>query len=288
LEATALDDAVELSDALATDIFVCAEEAHRKSRPRSLRDLDAAAIMLRDVGRHVVADEGDALPVAEWRSALFERIARAAIQAAMANVYSLVIIPDDRRYRELRPHWRRVRTLFSALLRRTTFDAAPAGQPVVAALDYLRGLDDWTHACLATAPTAFLGPAWKRHVLDGTGRVADNRAYVFAGKITAFVMCPTHGPVPVEPRWWWSKDGEEALRTGHAELKSSFVPLRRAFLKVGPSGPVGVPVSDEQPPLRGVRRPRRRPDRHRPGRTSPAAPGVGAVPLPKAPAPADG
>jgi hypothetical protein len=33
---------------------------------------------------------------------------------------------------------------------------------------------------LAAAPTAFLGPAWKRHVLDGTGCIADNRAYVFA------------------------------------------------------------------------------------------------------------
>ena len=43
LEAMALDDAVELFDALATDIFALAEAAHRKSRLRSLRDLDAAA-----------------------------------------------------------------------------------------------------------------------------------------------------------------------------------------------------------------------------------------------------
>ena len=77
LEATALDDAVELFDALATDIVTQAEEAHRKSRLRSLRDLDAAAIMLRDVSQHVVADGKDALPVAEWRQTLFEQIARA-------------------------------------------------------------------------------------------------------------------------------------------------------------------------------------------------------------------
>src|SRR3954464_12193567 len=130
LEATALDDAVELFDALAGDIVTQAEEAHRKSRLRSLRDLDAAAIMLRDVGQHVVSDEDDALPVAEWRNALFEQIARADIQAAMASVDSLVTAPDDRRYRELRPQWRRVRTLFSALLQRITLDATPAGQPV--------------------------------------------------------------------------------------------------------------------------------------------------------------
>jgi TnpA family transposase len=180
LEATALDDATELFDALATDIFTRAEEVHRKSRLRTLRDLDAAAVMLRDVGRHVVADEDDEMPVAEWKQALFEQIARADIEAAMASVDSLVTAPDDRRYQELRPHWRRVRTLFPALLRRTTFDATSTGQPIIAALNYLRGVQDWTKARMTDAPTEFLSPAWKRHALDDDGHVADNRAYVFA------------------------------------------------------------------------------------------------------------
>jgi TnpA family transposase len=180
LEATALDDAVELFDALATDIFAHAEEAHRKSRLRSLRDLDAAAIMLRDVGQHVVTDEDNELSVAEWKNTLFEQIARADIKAAMASVDSLVTTPDDRRYQESRPHWRRVRTLFSVLLRRTTLEATPAGQPVMAALNYLRRVDDWTKARMPDAPTGFLGAAWRRHALDDAGRVADNRAYVFA------------------------------------------------------------------------------------------------------------
>lgn len=90
LEATALDDAVELFDVLATDIFSQAEEAHSRSRLRSLRDLDAAAIMLRDVGQHVVADEEGNPSLAEWKAALFEQIARIDIQTAMASVDSLV------------------------------------------------------------------------------------------------------------------------------------------------------------------------------------------------------
>jgi TnpA family transposase len=127
LEAVALDDAVELFDALATDIFALAEEAHRKSRLRSLRDLDAAAIVLRDLGQCVIADEDTALSVAGWRDVLFAQISRADIEAAIASINSLVSTPDDRRYRELRPYWRRVRTLFPALLRRITLDATPAG-----------------------------------------------------------------------------------------------------------------------------------------------------------------
>ena len=98
----------------------------------------------------------------------------------MASIDNLVTKPDDRRYQELRPHWRRVRTLFSALLKRTALEATPAGQPVIAVLDYLRNVDDWTRARMAEAPTGFLPAAWRRHALDGAGQVADNRAYVFA------------------------------------------------------------------------------------------------------------
>lgn len=111
---------------------------------------------------------------------MFEQIARADIEAAIASVDSLVTTPDDRRYQELRPHWRRIRTLFSALLQRTTFEATPAGQPVIAALNYLRGMDDWTGSRMTNAPTTFLGSTWKQHALDDAGRVTDNRAYVFA------------------------------------------------------------------------------------------------------------
>ena len=93
LEATALDNAVELFDALATDIFSQAEEAYSKSRLRSLRDLDAAAMLLRDVGQHVVSDDDSGLPLAGWKAAVFEQVAKADIQAAMASVDSLVTKP---------------------------------------------------------------------------------------------------------------------------------------------------------------------------------------------------
>ena len=49
-EATALDEAMNLYDVLVTEIFTHAKEAHRKSRLRSPRNGDAAAILLRDVG----------------------------------------------------------------------------------------------------------------------------------------------------------------------------------------------------------------------------------------------
>jgi hypothetical protein len=123
LEAAALDDALELFEALMTDIFRQAEKAYRTSRLRSLRDLDAAAIVLRELGRQVMADGDDALPLIGWREALFERTPRLTIETAMASIDNLVSAPEDRRHQELRPYWRRVRALFSAVLRSITLDA---------------------------------------------------------------------------------------------------------------------------------------------------------------------
>ena len=73
-----------------------------------------------------------------------------------------------------------MRTLFSGLLQRTKFASTPTAQPVIAALDYLRGVKDWNKSRMANAPTQFMGAAWKRHALNGAGRVADSCAYVFA------------------------------------------------------------------------------------------------------------
>lgn len=58
--------------------------------------------------------------------------------------------------------------------------STPAGAPLIAALDYLRSVKDWTKSRMTDAPTQFMGSAWRRHALDETGRVADSRAYVFA------------------------------------------------------------------------------------------------------------
>ena len=71
LEATAQDDAAELAEGLSTDLVGDAEASGKRARLRSLRDLDDAAGLLREMGRLVMAD--DALPLDHWRDALFER-----------------------------------------------------------------------------------------------------------------------------------------------------------------------------------------------------------------------
>nr|WP_294567201.1 hypothetical protein [uncultured Rhodopila sp.] len=84
LEAAAQDDAAELAEALITDLVKDAEAADKKARLRSLRDLDDAAILLRDMAKLIF--EENALPLDQWREALFERLPRDDLVAAMAEV----------------------------------------------------------------------------------------------------------------------------------------------------------------------------------------------------------
>lgn len=178
LEASAQDDAAELAEVLISDLFKAAESDHRQARLRTLHDLDAAAMLLRELGRLVIT-EGE-LPLDAWREALFERIARADLETAIEEVDRLAKPRDARPYEELRARWRRARRLFTHIINRIEIDATPGGTTVREALDYLVSNPDWSAALLRDAPTTAITTPWKKLALDSNGRVADPKAYVFA------------------------------------------------------------------------------------------------------------
>jgi hypothetical protein len=177
-ETAAQDDAAELAEALITDLVKDAEAADKKARLRSLRDLDDAALLLRDMARLVF--EEDALPLDQWRNALFERLPRDDLVAAMAEVDAIARPHDARPYAELRTRWRRARRLFFNITTRLEMDAAPGGKAVQEAIRYLAKIADRSSAKMRDAPTKAIPKAWEPHVLDEKGRVVDPRAYVFA------------------------------------------------------------------------------------------------------------
>ncbi len=178
LETAAQDDAAELAEALLTDLVKDAEAAEKKARLRSLRDLDDAAILLRDMAALVFKEDG--LPLDQWRDALFERLPRADLVAAMAEVDAIARPHDAKPYAELRTRWRRARRLFFNVATRMQMDAGPGGKAVQEAMGYLAGIADWSSAKMRDAPTAAVPRAWRLHALDADGRVVDPKAYVFA------------------------------------------------------------------------------------------------------------
>jgi TnpA family transposase len=178
LEAAAQDDAAELAEALITDLIKNAEAADKRTRLRSLRDLDDAAILLRDMASLIFAEDG--LPLDQWRNALFERLPREDIVAAMAEVDAIAKPHDARPYAELRTRWRRAHRLFFNIVTRLEMNAAPGGKAVQEAIRYLAKIPDWSAAKMRDAPAEAIPKAWQPHVLDEKGQVADPKAYVFA------------------------------------------------------------------------------------------------------------
>jgi TnpA family transposase len=172
-EATALDDALDLLDLIVTDLLAQAKLTGEKERLRTLRDLDAAALQLREACA-VLLDE--ACDAARVRSRVFARVPRPQLAEAVALVESLARPPEDDYQGELVDRYRRVRRFWPPLLRTVTFQATQAGQPLIHALRVLVALEDQRQPDFSQAPLDVVSRAWRRFVV-GPDQMIDRRAY---------------------------------------------------------------------------------------------------------------
>lgn len=165
LEASASDDVIDLFDAVSTRMFSNARINAKEARMRSLRDLDAASLRLRDVGAvlldHSIADT-------EVRAAVFALVERAALTDAVAQVNLLARPTDESYFVELRQQTGTMRYL-PKMLAGLDLAAAPAGQPLLDAVDHLRRVHRGEKR-RGPVPTAFVPKAWGRQLKadDGT------------------------------------------------------------------------------------------------------------------------
>lgn len=174
LEASAQDDGLEVLEVLLRELFGDAIKADKKSRLRTLKDLDQAAATLASACQMLL---DTSLPDGDLRTRLFEKIPRNALTLALEGVNALIRPADDVYYQELEAKYKTVRCFLPALVEHIRFGTNVAGQPVVAAFDWLRsniarkkpGND---------APREVIRKPWQRHVLREDGNV-DFHAYTF-------------------------------------------------------------------------------------------------------------
>lgn len=178
LEASAQDDAAELGEALVADLFRDAEMAQLAYRATQQKNMDEAVRILRSLAGMVIA-EGE-LPHDAWRDAVFAHLPKDRIEAAMETIDYLVQPASSKPLAELKRHWLRARRLFFKITNRIDLAAAPNGQAVIEAMEWLRDQPDWSKAAMKGAPTAVVSKSWQSCVLDGDGKVVDSKAYVFA------------------------------------------------------------------------------------------------------------
>ena len=174
LEATAQDEVLEVLEMLLGDLFGKAITADKKARLRTLKDLDQSAAALAEAC-HFLLDPD--VPDESLRKKVFAKIPRAALENALERVSVLIRPPDDVYYQELSEHYRSVRGYLPHVLTHISFEAAPAGRPLLAACDWLRDQQDRNKPD-NNAPREVIDKAWRRYVIQKDDRV-DIRAFTF-------------------------------------------------------------------------------------------------------------
>jgi hypothetical protein len=137
-EAVAQDDALDLWDQLTTATLARTRKKGASARLRTLKEFDAAALALREAGAVVLDEEG--CPKDGVRAAIFERVPRDRLAAAVATIDELARPPDENYYELLLSRYSQIRRFLPALLRTVSFEGANAARPVLDALAFLRGL----------------------------------------------------------------------------------------------------------------------------------------------------
>lgn len=174
LEATAQDDALEVLEELLYGIYGGAIKADKKARLRTLKDLDQAAAILASACQMLLDEH---LPDTKLRARMFEKIPRDTLVKALDGVTALIRPDDNVHFQELDAKYKTVRRFLPTLLEHVHFGANTAGEPLVAALDWLRA-NGTKKKPDQDAPHDIIGKPGQRHVLREDGGV-DLHAYTF-------------------------------------------------------------------------------------------------------------
>ena len=171
LAVTAQDDSLDVLDMLIRDILARSVSSGKKARLRTLRDLDAAALVLAEITEKAITP---AWTNKQLQTFLTEKQIR--ITEAVATIYELARPADDNYHQEIVARYPAVRRFFPALLRTIEFTSNEAGKPLLKALTFLRDPEGQKHPDLSEAPMDVVPTSWKRHVAP-TDTSVDRRYY---------------------------------------------------------------------------------------------------------------
>ncbi len=171
LAVTAQDDSLDVLDMLIRDLLARSVSSGKRSRLRTLRDLDAAALSLAEISEKMSTPEWTDEQV---RTFLIEK--QIKITEAIAVIYELARPTDDNYYQEIVARYPAVRRFFPALLRTVEFTSNEAGKPILKALTFLKDIEGQKKPAMESAPMEVIPAGWKRHVAP-QGAPVDRRYY---------------------------------------------------------------------------------------------------------------
>ena len=167
-EATAQDDVLDLLDELMRSLWKLATRAGERERLRTLRDLDAAALQLRDACL-VLLDT--AHPDQQVREKVYEQIAQNVLIQACTLVGELARpASDEQEYQQLLGKYTTIRAFLPTLFRTITFQATPGARPVLEAVTFLMSIERKKNPLIDDAPRTVIERSWRRYVITREGK----------------------------------------------------------------------------------------------------------------------
>ncbi|MEX5748763.1 Tn3 family transposase [Massilia sp. X63] len=237
LEASAQDDALEVLEVILRELFGDAVKADKKSRLRSLKDLDEAAATLARACQMLL---DDTVPDSELRNQLFARISPDALALALASVNKLIRPIDNVYYQELDAKYKTVRRFLPALAEHIHFSANAAGEPFIAAFAWLRA-NMTVKRPDNDAPREIITRPWQRHVLR-EGDAIDFHAYTFC-VLSELRIALRRRDVFVAPSWRYADPRAGLLDSAEWESTRPII-CRTLGLSPAP-GPTLTALADE-------------------------------------------
>ncbi|CAD5983138.1 MAG: Tn3 family transposase [Dolichospermum sp.] len=176
LEATAIDDALDILESLVKDLLSKSEREGKKERLRTLKDLDAAALELARVGKILLDENCDEGHV---REQVWSFISKDKLAQVVERVEKLARLPEDNYYQELLNKWRTVRIFLPTLLRVVEFESNKAGKPILEAWQFLQALEGQRQSKISNAPLKMIDKNWLSWVVRKDGSI-DRKSYTFS------------------------------------------------------------------------------------------------------------
>lgn len=197
----AADEAIEVFDLLMGDLVRFSGTKAGKDRPRTIKELDTAAIVLRHAWMTISRTLSD-LDV-DLREMVVESMDVSAIDNAASVIGEIAREPDEDFQAELAARYATVRRFLPRLLSVITFGTGSKnGHDVLAALDFLQKIEKRRgRIAPGQVPAKFLTAAWHRRAFPTEGDQAgefDKRVYT-AAAAERLRECSTNAFTPSPP-----------------------------------------------------------------------------------------
>jgi TnpA family transposase len=177
-EKWAIDDALDLFNALVQTRLSRASVQGEKKRLRTLRDLDVAARKLSEAGK-LLLTLNPHQPLC-LQSVFFNNISPEQLTTAISQVDSLTRRPDDHYYEQLLKHYSQFRRFLPTFWATLEFDGLASEVDLLEAMAFLKKLESLNlpqltkadrQAIMAEAPQSVITTVWKPYVLDEEGHI---------------------------------------------------------------------------------------------------------------------